>query len=118
MLDPGQRINLAELNRTELLTLYRQHHDGLVLRRTIPHDRLVELVESGAWPREDEVADTMITRRRLEHTINLNPARRKRVESQLPCRGWRNGFCTRYPCPEGRHCACYIENEERVVASL
>jgi hypothetical protein len=118
MLEPGQRINLEDLNKTELLALYRQHHDGLALTRNLTHARLVELVETGAWPRDDEVAGTMLTRRLLEQTINLNPARRKRIESQLPCHGWRNGFCLHYPCPEGRHCACYLENEARVTSTL
>lgn len=103
--------NLGDLNRTELLSIIRRH-TGLVVKRQVPLERLVELVETGATPKDEELAGTNRTRRSLQDLILKNW---DWVNSQLPCTGPHRGQCTIYPCPEGRHLDCYVSNIKQKI---
>ncbi len=104
--------DLRTLNGTELIDIIRRQ-TGMVVRRSVPHERLVQLVEEGGMPAPEELADTNQSRLRLQMFIE---AYWVQVNSQLPCKGMNRGRCTIYPCPEGRHLDCYGRNRERVEA--
>jgi len=102
--------SLHELNTTELLAILRSQ-TGMVLKRSVPRDRLIQLVEDGGKPLPEELAGTNETRRILQTFIERNWSW---IGSQVPCKGENAGRCTIYPCPEGRHLDCYTANKENI----
>lgn len=105
-----QLPDLRELNTTELLAIIRQQ-TGLVVKRSVPKDRLIQLVEEGTKPAQEELSGTNGTRRILQLFIEKNWSW---INSQLPCKGPNRGKCTVYQCPEGRHLDCYGANREHI----
>ncbi len=95
---------LHSLNVTELAQLIRRH-TGLVVKRSVPKERLIQLLEDGGVPTAEEVSPTSETRKRLQMYIEKNWMG---IQSQLPCKGENRGRCTIYPCPEGRHVDCLL----------
>jgi len=102
--------NLDDLNVTELLAILRSQ-TRMVLRRSVPRERLVRLLEEGGKPPPNELAGTNETRRILQGFLEKNWSW---ICSQLPCKGENAGKCTIYPCPEGRHLDCYTANKENI----
>lgn len=102
--------DLRSLNTTELLDIIRRQ-TGLVVRRSVPHGRLVQLVEDGGMPSQEELAGTNESRKVLQLFIEKNWTQ---INSQLPCKGVNRGRCTIYPCPEGRHLDCYRSSREHL----
>ena len=98
--------DLRGLNETELLTIIR-HQTKLVLRRSVPKERLVQIIEHGLQPAPEELAGTTGTRARLQIFVEKNW---EWVNSQLPCKGENRGRCTIYPCPEARHLDCFMSS--------
>lgn len=98
------------LNSTELAAIIRQR-SGLIVKRCVSHERLVELVTTGQAPNPDEVAGTAKTREVLQSFIEKQWTF---INSQLPCTGPTRGKCTIHPCPEGRHVDCYTGNLEAI----
>lgn len=92
------------LNVTELAFLIRRH-TGLVVKRSVGKERLIQLLEDGGVPTAEEVSSTTDSRKRLQLYIEKNWMG---IQSQLPCKGENRGRCTIYPCPEGRHVDCLI----------
>ncbi len=92
------------LNVTELTQLIRRH-TGLVVKRSVPKERLIELLENGGLPTAEEISPTTESRKRLQLYIEKNWMG---IQSQLPCKGENRGRCTIYPCPEGRHVDCLL----------
>src|SRR5512139_4145193 len=95
---------LHMLNVTELAQLLRRH-TGLVVKRSVPKERLIQLLEDGGHPTAEEVSPTTDSRKRLQLYIEKNWMG---IQSQLPCKGENRGRCTIYPCPEGRHVDCLL----------
>lgn len=95
---------LHMLNVTELAQLIRRH-TGLVVKRSVPKERLVQLLEDGGLPTAEEISPTTDSRKRLQLYIEKNWMG---IQSQLPCKGENRGRCTIYQCPEGRHVDCLI----------
>lgn len=95
---------LHMLNMTELAQLIRRH-TGLVVKRSVPKERLIQLLEDGGLPTAEEISPTTDSRKRLQLYIEKNWMG---IQSQLPCKGENRGRCTIYPCPEGRHVDCLI----------
>jgi hypothetical protein len=102
---------LEQFNTTELIEIIRRHH-GVVPRRSLSKERLIELVETGAKPSQEELAQTMQSRVRLQTFIEKNWVM---VGSQLPCSGPNKGKCTIYPCPEARHIDCYTSAAPHII---
>ncbi len=98
------------LNTTELLEIIRCQ-TGLVVRRSVPKERLVQIVEQGGMPTQEELAGTNESRRLLQVFIEKNWVQ---INSQLPCKGTNRGRCTIYPCPEGRHLDCFGASREHL----
>jgi len=94
-------------NRSELLELARRR--GYRLRRSLPHEQLVAIAIGQAAPGQDDLAETVHSRARLEAWIDKN---RMQILSQLPCNGEHRGRCQIYPCSEGRHMNCYLDAEQ------
>ena len=92
------------LNWTELASLIRGRH-GVIIKRSVPRERLLEIVASNTSPNPEELASSNESRRKLQVFIDKNW---KWIESQLPCKGENRGKCTIYNCPEGRHADCLI----------
>lgn len=97
---------LIHLNTTELQEIIRQR-TGNRLRRSVPRERLIHLIETKEPPLPEELAGTNYTRIALQNFISESW---DWVNSQLPCTGQDRGKCTIYPCPEGRHLDCYTAN--------
>lgn len=95
---------LHTLNNTELAQLIRRH-TNLVVKRAVPRERLIQLLEDGGLPTLDEVSPTTESRKKLQLYVEKNWMG---IQSQLPCKGENRGRCTIYPCPEGRHVDCLI----------
>lgn len=96
--------DLTQMNETELALLARSQ-TGLVVKRSVGKERLIQLQEYGGRPEEHEVSPTNESRKRLQLYIEKNWTG---IQSQLPCKGENRGRCTIYPCPEGRHIDCLI----------
>lgn len=94
---------LHTLNATELAHLIRRQ-TGLVVKRSVGRERLIEILENGGGPAAHEVSPTQETRRKLQLYIEKNWTN---IQSQLPCKGENRGRCTIYGCPEGRHVDCF-----------
>jgi len=92
------------MNDTELASRIR-YQTGLVVKKSVPRERLVALAMYGTSPDPHEQAATNDTRKRLQLYIAKNWIG---LQSQLPCKGEFRGQCTVYPCPEGRHVDCLI----------
>ena len=105
--------NLTLLNDTELRYLIRRQ-TGLVLKRSVTKERLIELMSGDEWqtPHPDEVSPSTETRRQLQVYIEKNWSG---ISSQLPCKGENRGRCTIYPCPEGRHVDCLLSATPHMV---
>lgn len=95
---------LHTLNATELAFIIRRQ-TGLVVKRSVTKERLIELLENGGVPTADEVSPTTETRKHLQLFVEKNWVA---INSQLPCKGENRGRCTIYPCPEGRHIDCLL----------
>src|SRR5262245_3345328 len=106
----SMQLNLDDLNDTELAAHVRAK-TGVIIKRSTPRSRLIEIIEKGVMPTQEEWAGTMETRRSLELIIEKNW---DWVNSQLPCKGENRGKCTVYPCPEGRHVDCYTSNRGQI----
>jgi hypothetical protein len=96
--------NLELLNITELTYLIRRQ-TGLVVKRSVSKERLIQLLEYGGLPTAEEISPTTESRKRLQLYIEKNWTG---IQSQLPCKGENRGRCTIYPCPEGRHIDCLL----------
>jgi hypothetical protein len=96
------QLNL--LNVTELAFIIRRQ-TGLVVKRSVSKERLIELLENGGMPTPEEISPTTETRKSLQLYIEKNWTG---IQSQLPCKGENRGRCTVYPCPEGRHVDCFL----------
>ena len=96
--------NLETMNLTELLTIYRRQ-TGLVVKRSVERERLIQLVEGRVVLDPSELAGTTETRKELETFVTKNWVW---INSQIPCQGTNRGKCTLYPCPEARHLDCYL----------
>lgn len=96
--------DLNQLNITELAYIIRRQ-TGMVVKRSVPKERLVDILENGKKLEESEICYSTETRKKLQVFIEKNW---KWVESQLPCKGENRGKCTVYNCPEGRHADCLI----------
>lgn len=92
------------LNTTELAYLIRRQ-TGLVMKRSVTKERLIELQENGGMPLPEEISPTTDSRKRLQLYVEKNW---NGIQSQLPCKGADRGRCTIYPCPEGRHIDCLL----------
>ena len=98
---------LETLNVTELLQiLAKPSNGGHRLKVTVPKERLVQLINTGEPPTQEETSPTAETRRQLEYWI-INVAW-SGINSQLPCEGKNKGRCVTYPCSEGRHIDCFL----------
>jgi hypothetical protein len=100
----SEQPNLLELNETELSYLYRRQ-TGLVLKRSVRKERIIDLLSNGRHPDQDEISSTTDSRKRLQLYVEKNWVG---INSQLPCKGENRGRCTIYPCPEGRHLDCML----------
>jgi hypothetical protein len=98
------RPDLRALNTSELLSIIRRTN-GMIIRRSVPKERLIQIIEYGIQPEANELSDTMSTRKTLEVFVEKHWTW---VNSQLPCKGEYKGKCTVYPCPEGRHIDCFM----------
>lgn len=96
--------DLNLLNKTELALLLKRQ-TGLVVKRSVSRERLIQLQEEGGSLSPDEVSPTTESRRKLQMYIEKNWVG---IQSQLPCKGENKGRCTIYGCPEGRHVDCYL----------
>lgn len=105
---------LETLNVTELAYIIRRQ-TGVVVKRSLPKERLIELIEYGTQPTPDEIAGSTTTRKELQQFIEKNWTW---VNSQLPCKGPDKGKCTIYPCPEGRHADCMMSAGDQVKRGL
>ena len=95
---------LHTLNTTELAFIIRRQ-TGLIVKRSVPRERLVQLLENGLSLTPEEIASTTDSRQRLQLFVLSNW---EGIQSQLPCKGDNRGRCTIYPCPEGRHIDCLL----------
>lgn len=105
-------VDLRYLNYTELSLIYRRQ-TGLVVKRMVPKERIIQFIYGQAQPTHDEVSPTTESRRKLQVYIEQN---KTWVESQIPCKGENRGKCTIYPCPEGRHLDCWLAAAPHVKA--
>jgi hypothetical protein len=101
---------LADMNHTELASIVRRT-TGVIVRRSVTRERLIELITNQQMPTAEEISDTSRTRRMLQQYIEV---RWPYINSQLPCKGENRGKCTIYPCPEGRHMDCFTGNQEDI----
>lgn len=111
-------MQLDDLNDTELWELARMGLSAawrrpIRLLRSLPRERVIYLVESGAQPDPSEII--LESRVKLEQWIARNW---EMVNSQLPCTGPDRGKCTKYPCPEGRHLSCYSAAADHIRRGL
>lgn len=90
-------------NATELIESIRRR-TGVVVKRALPRERLIQILESGIVPPAEEWSDTMESRRHLQIFVEKNW---DWISSQIPCTGEGRGKCTTYPCPEARHLDCF-----------
>lgn len=95
---------LHALNETELALIIRRQ-TGLVMKRSVGRDRMIQLLEEGGMPLPEEISPTTESRKKLQVFIEKNWVA---LNSQLPCKGENKGRCTVYPCPEGRHLDCLL----------
>lgn len=95
---------LSNLNDTELAQLIRRQ-TGLIVKRAVGRQRLLQLLEDGGMPGPEEISSTNESRKRLQIYVEKNWIG---LQSQLPCKGENRGRCTIYPCPEGRHVDCLL----------
>ena len=102
--------DIRTFNTTELLSIIRRQM-GVVVKRSVPRERLIQIIEDGTPPNPEECSGTNQTRRVLQTFLEQNWAR---LNSQLPCRGPNMGRCTVYQCPEGRHLDCYEAAREQI----
>lgn len=97
-------MNLAELNKTELLEICRLHGHAR-LKEGLPKERIIEIINSGVTT-ADDIASSNVTRAKLQQFIEDNW---DLVQTNLPCKGKPNeGKCTIFPCTEARHVSCYL----------
>lgn len=111
-------MQLDELNDTELwevarLELSSAWRRPIRLLRSLPRERVMRLIEAGAQPHPSE--ELIESRLKLEQWVDRN---REQVLSQLPCSGADRGKCTKYPCPDGRHLACYAAAADHIRRGL
>lgn len=106
--------DLQQLNATELASIVRRQ-TGVVVKRSVPRLRLIELIEYGLAPLPEEAAKTNETRKVLQLFIEKNWSW---VNSQIPCKGENMGRCTVYPCPEGRHLDCYLAAKDQIRVNM
>ncbi len=97
-------IDLSRLNESELAMIVRRQ-TGLVVKRSVGRERLIQFLEDGGSFAPEELAGTNESRKKLQLYIEKNWVG---IQSQLPCKGENRGRCTIYPCPEGRHLDCYL----------
>lgn len=95
---------VEQYNRTELVEIVRRRTQ-IVVRHSLPLERLQHLAITGEQPTESEIAGSMRTRVSLQQFISKNWLA---INSQLPCSGQLKGQCTIYPCSEGRHATCFM----------
>lgn len=102
---------LPTLNTTELLNIIRRQ-TGMIVKRSVEREWLLQIIEYGDPPAPHEVADTMETRRRLQVFVEKSW---DWLNSQLPCKGEKRGKCTIYPCPDARHLDCYMAAQKQDI---
>lgn len=102
---------LETLNFTELLEIIR-HQLGVRLKRSVPKERLIQLIYEGGKPLEEELSGTGESRKKLELAL---AGKWSSVVSQLPCKGATRGKCTVHPCTESRHLDCFIEARGKLL---
>ena len=96
------------MNNTELIEILRKPgFTGERISYSVPRDRLVTLVRTGATPEVYERSKTLESRKILEAWVSRNSG----VISQLPCGGPDRGKCTIYPCSDGRHASCWLRTK-------
>jgi hypothetical protein len=100
----GVLEDLNSFNLTELVEIVRRQ-TGVVVKRSLSKERLVQIIEDGGLPNSSELASTNESRQTLENFITKNW---EWLNSQIPCKGPNKGKCTIYPCPEARHVDCYL----------
>lgn len=105
------QYDLMRLNVTELRQLIR-HSLGLVIRASVPKERLVSFLYGQANPTEADLAGTVSSRQTLQNFIEKNWSL---FGSQLPCKGETRGKCTIHLCPEGRHVDCFNSARPHIV---
>lgn len=94
---------LLACNETELLWMARQQGIGF-LKRGLAKDLLVAIITGREEPKPEHFSQSSYTRKKLEQYLQTNIAR---YRNQLPgC----DGFCTTFPCSEGRHGMCFAPN--------
>lgn len=94
-------------NESELLWLAKRQGLGR-LKRGIPTNDLIAIVNGELDVGQHHLASTNGTRKTLELFIN-HKDNFPRIMSQLPgC----DGQCTKYECSEGKHLLCFMPNEE------
>ena len=99
---------LKYCNETELLYLARKQGLGL-LRRGLPHETLLALVDGSLNVAPEHFSGTIESRKMLQDYILKNYSI---TRSQLPgC----DGHCTTFNCSEGRHAACFAPNAARLI---
>jgi len=103
---------LQTLNHTELMEIIRRQ-TGLVVKRSVPRERMVQFLQSGVQFSPEELSPTTDSRKRLQLYIEKNWVA---LNSQLPCKGENKGRCTIYPCPEGRHVDCLLQAAPHMTA--
>ena len=108
------QYDLTLLNTTELTQLIRQR-TSWVVKASVPKERLAAFLYGQAHPTAEDLAETTMTRYKLQLFIEKNWSL---FGSQIPCRGENRGKCTIYMCPEGRHVDCYLSAEPHVVATM
>lgn len=100
---------LNDCNETELIQLGRSQGVGII-KRGLPKDVLVALVNGDQVVRDEHLSQINFTRKVLEDYINA-PSRINIIMSQLPgC----TGKCVSYQCSSGRHGLCFIPSESLV----
>lgn len=107
----GSLPSLEHFNRTELCELIRRY-TGAIVKRSLPKERLIELVETETQPQPDELAGTTQSRVRLQQFMEKHWGM---IASQLPCSGPTKGKCSVHNCPDGRHIDCYMRAEPHIV---
>lgn len=96
---------LEHLNDTERLALLRGPAGQFqCVRRELPPERQIQLLETGERAQGDELSGSATCRAKLEKAIGANW---NLIQSQLPCKGPNKGKCTVYPCSEGMHYECW-----------
>lgn len=105
---------LESMNTTELIEIYRRR-TGKIIKRSMPREQLVSLLEEEWQPSPEMLSGTMKTRRTLQL---FNEKNWLWIQSQLPCKGENKGHCTVYPCTEARHVDCWLSAYEHVAVEF